>query len=100
MNETKFGYISLQINKDDKEIQQLSTDKARLMHEVQRLMQTVEHLENTMTDSEDGHASEVNMAGIGSRSDQKHLAPVVQRLDNFIQRIKCNYLLEYSSSAG
>lgn len=69
MNETRFGYVPLQIDKDDKEIQQLSTNKARLMHEVQRLMQTVEHLENTMTDSEEGHSSEVNMADIGSRSD-------------------------------
>lgn len=55
--------IPLQKANGDKEIQQLNTDKARLMHEVQRLMQTVGHLENTMTDSEDGHTSEVKRAG-------------------------------------
>lgn len=34
------------------------------MHEVQRLMQTIEHLENTMNDSEEGHLSEVNYANL------------------------------------
>ena len=48
------------MDSDEKEIKQLNTDKARLMHEVQRLMQTIEHLENTMNDSEEGHLSEVS----------------------------------------
>ena len=61
MNEQNKIDFPLQIANDEKEIQQLNTDKARLMHEVQRLMQAVEHLESTMNDSEEGHASEVNI---------------------------------------
>lgn len=52
------------MDSDEKEIKQLNTDKARLMHEVQRLMQTIEHLENTMNDSEEEHLSEVNYASL------------------------------------
>lgn len=52
------------MDSDEREIKQLNTDKARLMHEVQRLMQTIEHLENTMNDSEEGHLSEVNYASL------------------------------------
>ena len=52
------------MDSDEKEIKQLNTDKARLMHEVQRLMQTIEHLENTMNDCEEGHLSEVNYASL------------------------------------
>ena len=34
-------------------------------------MQTVEHLEGTMTDSEEGHASEVNLPFIRDRPREK-----------------------------
>lgn len=54
-------FCFLQIVHDSKEIQQLNTDKARLIHEVERLMQTVEHLESTMTESGQEHTSEVNL---------------------------------------